>query len=86
MLKWNGDIVVLAGQSHMGIDYGELLRLSHDGKTWKKEHLHALPGCPQVGLILKDGRLFANCAGGAVAISKNGEIEYLGSGKVEPDN
>ncbi len=32
----------------------------------------------EAGAILRDGRLFVNCQGGAVAISRDGTIEYLG--------
>jgi HEAT repeat protein len=81
LLRWNGNLVVLSGLEHMGMDYGRVHRLIRDGKEWKRELLYALPGCPHHASVLADGRLFANCEGGAVAITPSGEFEYLGSGE-----
>ncbi len=87
LLRWNGHLITLSGMSHMGMDYGTVHRVVRDGTKWKTEFLYALPGCPQFGSVLADGRLFANCEGGAVAISPNGKFEFLGSGqKQEPDS
>jgi len=86
LLRWNGHLITLSGMSHMGMDYGTVHRVVRDGTKWKTEFLYALPGCPQFGSVLADGRLFANCGGGAVAISPNGKFEFLGSGQIqEPD-
>ena len=82
MFRWNREIVVLSGLTHMGIDQGAVYRIAPDGDGWQARFLYALPGCPQFGCVLADGRLLANCMGGAVAITPDGEFEYLGSGKV----
>ncbi|MCF7733232.1 MAG: HEAT repeat domain-containing protein [Akkermansiaceae bacterium] len=84
LLRWNGNLIVLSGLEHMMVDYGRVHRLVRDGEEWKTEFLYALPGCPRHASVLADGRLFANCEGGAVAITPSGEFEYLGSGKKEP--
>ncbi|QJE94848.1 HEAT repeat domain-containing protein [Luteolibacter luteus] len=85
LLDWNGRIVALGGLSHMGMDHGSLYEVTmEDGKAAAKL-LRALPGCPWRGAILPDGRLFANCEGGAVAISSDNTITYLGSGDGRPE-
>lgn len=85
LLRWNGNLIVLSGLQHMSLDYGRVHRLVPDGKEWKREFLYALPGCPRQASVLADGRLFANCEGGAVAITPSGEFEYLGSGEKKPE-
>jgi hypothetical protein len=81
LLRWNGNLIVVSGLEHMGVDHGLVHRIVRDGNGWKSEFLHALPGCPRHASVLADGRLFANCEGGAVVITPAGEFEYLGSGK-----
>gem|GEM_PF-6762580 len=84
IIRWNKELIVLSGLSHMGMDYGNVHRIIHEGEKWRTQFLYPLPGCPQTSFILTDGRLFANCEGGAVAISQAGEFEYLGSGEPHP--
>lgn len=80
VFRWNGDLVVLSGGSDWGEERGEVHRIVKLDDKWKKEFLYALPGWPESGGELKDGRLFANCSSGAVAIDAQGKFEYLGSG------
>jgi hypothetical protein len=69
----------------MGMDRGAVHEVFLEDGKWKARFLYALPGCPVSGGLFPDGRLVANCYGGAVAISKDGRFEYLGSGNVEED-
>lgn len=84
LMEWNGRIVTLSGMDHMGMDEGAVHEVVLKDGKWAAAFLHALPGCPRSGGLLPDGRLVANCNGGAVAIARDGSFEYLGSGESEP--
>lgn len=83
LLDWDGRLVALSGIDHMGMSEGAVHEIIPSGDKWTSKMIHALPGCPILGALLPDGRLLANCEGGAVAISKDGKFEYLGSGEGE---
>ncbi len=85
LLEWDGRIVTLSGMNHMGMDEGAVHEVVLKDGKWTAVYLYALPGCPRSGGLLPDGRLVANCQGGAVAIAKDGTFEYLGSGEKQPD-
>lgn len=80
LIDWNGRLVALVGMWHMGMDEGKALEITRKDGVWLAKFLYAMPGCPWSGGVLPDGRLFANCEGGAVAIGKDGRFEYLGGG------
>jgi hypothetical protein len=80
LIDWNGRLIALVGMWHMGMDEGRALEITREDGVWSAKFLHAMPGCPWSGGVLPDGRLFANCEGGAVAIGKDGRFEYLGGG------
>lgn len=80
LIDWNGRLIALAGIWHMGMDQGKALEITQKDGVWSARFLHAMPGCPWSGGVLPDGRLFANCEGGAVVIGKDGRFEYLGGG------
>ena len=80
LIDWNGRLIALVGMWHMGMDEGRALEITQTDGVWSAKFLHAMPGCPWSGGVLPDGRLFANCEGGAVAIGKDGRFEYLGGG------
>jgi hypothetical protein len=85
LIEWGDRLVAFAGTEHMGIDHGAVYEIARMGAGWAMKYTYALPGCPDsTAGILPDGRLFANCGGGAVAIGKDGHFEYLGSGGNEP--
>ncbi len=80
LIDWNGRLIALVGMWHMGMDEGKALEITQKDGVWSAKFLYAMPGCPWSGGVLPDGRLFANCEGGAVAISQDGRFEYLGGG------
>jgi hypothetical protein len=81
LIEWDKRLITLSGMSHMGMDEGAVHEVVFENGKWSARFLHALPGCPISGGILPDGRLVANCMGGAVAIGADGQFEYLGSGE-----
>ncbi|MDB4383398.1 hypothetical protein N9Z79_04835 [Akkermansiaceae bacterium] len=86
MTLWNDEIVLTEGWTHMGIDIGNLHRILKKDGVWTVDPWLPLPGYPESSGILKDGRLFANCSDGAIALTKDGILEYLGSGtEPKPD-
>ena len=80
LIDWNGRLIALVGMWHMGMDEGRALEITQKDGVWSAKFLYAMPGCPWSGGVLPDGRLFASCEGGAVAIGKDGRFEYLGGG------
>lgn len=80
LIDWTGRLIALVGMWHMGMDEGKALEITREDGVWSAKFLYAMPGCPWSGGVLPDGRLFANCEGGAVAIGKDGRFEYLGGG------
>jgi HEAT repeat protein len=80
LIDWNGRLIALVGMWHMGMDEGRALEITQKNGVWSAKFLYAMPGCPWSGGVLPDGRLFANCEGGAVAVGKDGRFEYLGGG------
>ena len=86
MTLWNEEIVLTEGWTHMGIDIGNISRTLKKDGVWTVDPWLPLPGYPESSGILKDGRLFANCSDGAIALTKEGIFEYLGSGtEPKPD-
>lgn len=85
LIPWGDRLMAIVGLEHMGMDRGAVYELVARETGWTAEYRFALPGCPdQQAGILPDGRLFANCMGGAVAISKDGRFTYLGGGSGGP--
>lgn len=84
LLDWNGTLVTLSGIYHMGMVDGTVHEIAQENGRWVAKFLHALPGCPWNGGLLPDGRLFANCSDGAVAIGKDGRFEYLSGDRSPP--
>lgn len=83
LIEWDNRLVTLSGMYHMGMDEGAVHEVVFKDGEWRARYLYALPGCPISGGLLPDGRLVANCEGGAVAIGKDGRFEYLGSGEAK---
>lgn len=85
-MEWDKRLIAFAGFQHSMTDRGAVYEVAQDAGVWTAKYRFALPGCPQTNVgILPDGRLFANCQGGAVAISADGTFTYLGSGDGRPE-